>query len=502
MLLGISLCCVVITLGIVGNQISKGYKAPNKSAQISWMADYEAKFRHYEHIPQPTILAVDISLALFPEENAYSLKGTYSLQNLSSQPLDRLLLNFHPELNLEGAVFKFKNEMIAIDQITSEIFLNEPMTPGGEAYLEFDLSYQLHPYGGFSSDNAMLKNGSFLRLSRYLPEFGYLRSFELEDPELRKSFGLGEKTLPKTLEDPKENPLDMISLSIRISTSANQMAFGTGELVRAEKVNDRNFYTYRADSVPFRFAVSSGSYQQSSIEHKGIPIKVYFHPQHDENVDLLLAHAAYALDYCIKNFGDFPFESLSFVEVSSMASGFNATAYPAVIFINEGQAFHSRLKDQAENDVILELAAHEIAHFWWGGNRILPDQREGAAFLTETLAMYTEMMVYKHRYGVEKMKEKLDLHRQIYQMEKGYFVPQSLSRVNPSFTHLSYSKGALVMVELSELLGEERLNGMLKEFLTTYTYPKRPISLDLINILCKGATDLECTKIRELLEGN
>src|SRR5690606_33685277 len=99
-------------------------------------------------------------------------------------------------------------------------------------------------------------------------------------------------------------------------------------------------------------------------------------------------------------------------------------------------------------DVINELAGHELSHLWWGNNQISPDDREGATVLTESLAMYTEMMLYKKMYGAEEMKERLKIHQQIYDNEKGLSENQPLYKVTDENIHISYSKGALVMAKL------------------------------------------------------
>lgn len=81
--------------------------------------------------------------------------------------------------------------------------------------------------------------------------------------------------------------------------------------------------------------------------------------------------------------------------------------------------------------------------------------------LTETLAMYTEMMLYKNARR-SKMKERLKIHQQIYDNEKGLSENQPLYKVTVEDAHISYSKGAVVMVKLSELIGENKVNMALK----------------------------------------
>ena len=90
-------------------------------------------------------------------------------------------------------------------------------------------------------------------------------------------------------------------------------------------------------------------------------------------------------------------------------------------------------------------------------------------------------------YGKEKMLERLNIHQQIYDNEKGLYKNQPLYKVTYGNTHIAYSKGAIVMVKLSELIGEGKVNLALKNFLLDNKYPKKPTSLDLLNEFYKVA---------------
>jgi aminopeptidase N len=132
--------------------------------------------------------------------------------------------------------------------------------------------------------------------------------------------------------------------------------------------------------------------------------------------------------------------------------------------------------------VINELAGHELSHEWWGNNQVAPEEREGSAMLTETLAMYTELMVYKQRHGAEAMKQVVALHQSIYENGKIYSTNEPLYKVHPGNVYLAYNKGLVVMYELYKLIGEEKINTALKNFLSRYVFPNNPpTSVDLIN---------------------
>jgi ABC-2 type transport system permease protein len=62
-------------------------------------------------------------------------------------------------------------------------------------------------------------------------------------------------------------------------------------------------------------------------------------------------------------------------------------------------------------------------------------------------------------------------------------------KVTAENAHISYSKGAVAMVRLSELIGERKANEALRNFLQNNKYPKKPSSLDLLNEFYKVCPD-------------
>jgi aminopeptidase N len=278
-----------------------------------------------------------------------------------------------------------------------------------------------------------------------------------------------------------------------VSTEKDQTAIGTGDLINNWVKGDRTYFQYKANQIPFRFAVSSAKYIKKSVNYKGILINLYYHQKHLENADHLIENAKITLDYCIQNFGKYPFKSINFAEISSFTKGFAATAYPSAIFMPEDMVFHANIHADKEQDVINELAGHELSHLWWGNSQIDPDDRKGSIMLTETLAMYTEMMLYKKMHGKEKMLDRIKMHQQIYDNEKGLSENEPIYKVTGDNPHIAYSKGAVAMVKLSDLIGEEKVNTALKNFLLNNQYPKKPTSLDLLKAFYKVSPD-ESTK--------
>ncbi len=498
--IGITVCMVIAVFS--GSQYLENHiPKMEKEKQIVERVSYEKKYRKYQHINQPTIKKVDTKIELYPNERFYIIQGEYLLKNTHGKPIDSILIGVPENFKIKSLVYQYKNETISLDEPISELHLNHPVIPNDSAKLSFRMSYKWHPVNGHDPFNAIVEDGSFIRISRYYPQFGYDEGKELTDIRFRKKHALGTPTELLKLEAPKDGIHYAIDLNMQISTPKNQIAVGTGELQKKWHVNDRNYYEYTAASIPFRFAVSSASYQTKSVEHNNIDITVYHHPLHNNNVDNLIENTKLSLDYCIKNFGPYPFTSINYSEISSFTQGFAGTAYPGTIFMTENMTFNANLTVGDNQDVVNELAGHEVAHFWWGTNQIAPDYREGYSMLTESLAMYTEMMVYKKKYGKKKMMERLATHQQIYDAEKGLHEKKSLLKVAPGETYLAYSKGAIVFVELSELIGENQLNSALKSFFQKNRYPNAgPITLDLLEEILEVSDISHHTKVKSLFE--
>ncbi len=465
---------------------------------------YELQYRRFSDEPQPTITKVNTSVELFPYKNAYHVTGHYKLSNHTHKPINRLLVNFDHDLIIEQAIYLSNKEKIQFKQKAGFIKLQIPLLPGDTAGFSFSFSYHWDGFTGHRSFNAIVENGSFIRLSNYFPQFGYQSDLEISDLTERRKRNLGKQTPLKKLETSRSEANDFIDLDMTIGTDAPQTAIGIGELTDKWRVKSRNYFRYQTNSpVPFRFGLSSAIYQLKKINHKGINIEVYFTKNHYENVAHLIKNAARTLDYCQLNFSNYPFKTVRFAEVSQFTEGFAGTAYPATIFMTEQMIFHTNLKGDKGQDVINELAGHELSHQWWGAGQFVPDEREGAKLLTETIAMYTELMLVRHGIGEYRVLENVSMHKGIYLHEKGFSKEEPLYKVRPEDIHLYYSKGLVVMYELTRLIGEKKVNQALRALFSNHAYPKPvPVSTDLLDELYKVSPVSEHHRINDLFKGN
>lgn len=483
-----------------GTFVYSNYQRIDEKAEIILKFNYEKKYRVYQQKAQPTVTHISTQVNLLPEKNSYTVNGVYRLQNKTASPINDILLNFNNNLVLKNAVWKSHQQVTKIDSLVSVIQLQQTLLPGDTAELSFALTYSWNGFNRHQSFNAIIDNGSFMRISNYYPRIGYQSDIELNDEAIRKKLGLGLATPLIKLNAPKKMVDDFIMLDMIISTPADQLAIGVGNLVKKWQEKDRNFFQYStASPIPFRFAVSSAKYLVKTATYKGKHIEIYYHPRHNENVDHLIMNVKRTLDYCATNFAPYPYPVIRFAEISSFTRGFAATAYPSVIYMPEDMIFHANLKGDKQQDVINELAGHELSHQWWGNAQLAPDfNREGSVLLTESLAMYTELMLVKKMYGQNRLLELIAMHRDIYSAERGYVNETALIRYDGNNPALVYNKGAVVMCQLSELIGEEKVNLALKNLFQKNAYPRpTPIATDLLHELYLVADSIYHAKIKE-----
>ncbi|WP_333574922.1 ABC transporter permease/M1 family aminopeptidase [Sphingobacterium sp.] len=491
-------------LSVSGYRIYQKTQVSSSEAKIEWMQHYEQKYRPYQDIAQPTIVSVKTEIDLYPTSNEYVISGRYKLVNKSGAPLDSLLLYTDPSMELVQVKIDRTLQKANDNTYGHRRFkLTSPFMPGDSITMKFALKYKWTPFNRHDPMNAILANGSFMRISRYYPIFGYQHQNEIEDSLEREKRKLGKASALKKLDQPDALPYDYgyVDLETIISSDLDQTCIATGEFIRKWRKGNRNFFHYKSiGPIPFRFGISSAVYAVEKSTYDDISVEVYYDSKHPENVKQLINDSKRTLAYCQNNFGKYPFKSIRFVEISGFVSGFNATAYPGTIFMNENTTFHSDLRREKTRDVINELAGHELSHQWWGNSQIDPDdRREGATMLTETLAMYTELMCYKHKHGPEGIKNVVKMYQDLYEIGKANGADEALMRVSPGNTNVAYYKGLLAMYQLHELIGEEKINTALRRFLQQYAFPHRPpTSEDLIHEFLKISKPALHENIRKL----
>ena len=193
------------------------------------------------------------------------------------------------------------------------------------------------------------------------------------------------------------------------------------------------------------------------------------------------------LAYYSKAFGPYQYRQIRLLEFPRYKSF--AQSYANTIQTSESAGFIDDLRDKNNPDLTYFITSHELGHQWWG-HQIVGADVQGASVLVESLAEYSAIMNAKHAFTPNQMQQ--FMRRELFnyltgrRAERKKELPLLLCENQP---YIHYYKGGMVFYALQDYLGEDKLNGALRDFLAHnhQTKPPYATSADLLAAL-RGAT--------------
>lgn len=461
----------------------------SEQAERAQQIAYEQRYRPLAVADQPVIRSVRLYVDLFPAERRYRVRGTYRLKNEGMKPLDTVWVGIDRTVETASLALSEKH----LDKVADRqhfLSLREPLAPGAEMTLHFSLETDRSGFVPFDAEHAVVPNGSYVELEKFLPWLGYNPRLETRDRAARKAAGLTEE--PVHL--PGDTAYHPITLEMTFSTDPGQVVVANGTLVGSGEVQGRPMFRYRHTGA-FRCAFSSARYAVREERHNGVRIRIYHHPGHEANIPLLLRAATDALAYGSASFRPYPLPELQVAEIPHYPGA--ATAYPGAVFSAENINFLGDFRKKTAFPHAYSILTHEISHQWWP-HQMAPVSGPGDGLLTESLAKYTEAVVTERFTGREQLATYLKRDNNFYfgmREDDEQPLDQSVDQI-----YVEYQKGGLVLYGLRERLGETRVNGALKRLMARHCFPgSRVRPADLIRELSTGASESETRLIRELL---
>jgi ABC-2 type transport system permease protein len=482
------------------------FLAPDE--QLDLQARYEKEYKQYQDLPQPKIVAADIDVDLRPETQSMRADGRYRIRNPHAVPIRELHVNLSDDgalaaLDLGGAQLVRHDKPLAY-----RIYrLAKPLAPGEERAISFRIDHKPSGISAGRPDTRIVDNGSFFN-NRMFPTFGYQPDQEMTDRNERRKRGLGEPRRMPKLEDEKARAnnyvtadADWIDFRTKVCTAPDQIALAPGYLKSESMVDGRRCFRYEMDRPMLNFyAYLSARWEVKRGEYKGIPIEVYYDPQHAFNVDRMIEATQASLEYYEANFTPYQHKQVRILEFPGYAQF--AQSFANTIPYSESIGFIADLSDPDEIDYVYYVTAHEIAHQWWA-HQVIGANVQGATVLSESLSQYSALMVMEKKYGRHQMRQFLKEDLDDYLAGRGTERLEELPlfRVeNQQYIH--YEKGSLVFYRLREELGEAAVNRALKKFLEAKAFQQPPYttSAELISFIRAEARPDQQALITDLFE--
>ncbi len=454
---------------------------------------YETEFRDHAKFPQPRVTHIRYDIDIDPRGRGLELRGEQRMINRSSGPIERLYINtaanYDTTLDVPNAVMES-----AYEDLNYFIFkMNQPLAPGEEIVVRYSVRADSQGFENSLSHPEIVQNGTFFN-NTIAPQFGYQPSGELTNPNERRRRGLPppRRMPPLDVNDIESrsnhyisNHSDWVEVETVISTSDDQIAIAPGSLQRKWNESGRNYFHYRLDHPSLNFcSFMSARYQVAVRDWNGVSLEVYYHPDHHWNVEKMLDSMQATLEYCGQEFGPYRHRQARIIEFPRTATF--AQAFPGTMPYSEGIGFIADLRDPEDIDMVYYVVAHEMGHQWWA-HQVIGANMQGATVLSETLAQYTSLMVMERKYGRDMMRKFLRYEMDRYLRSRGSELlrEQPLLSVEAQQGYVHYNKGSVVMYQLKEFLGEDRVNAALRALVDKFAYapPPYPTSMDLYQAL-------------------
>jgi len=471
----------------------------SKAHRYDLMAEYETKYLEFEHLEGPVTTEVDLIVELLPEDRSYKMKGNLTFENRTDEVLDRILVGISSQVqDVRYMLLEARQDHDAEFGMTWFSF-DKPMQPGELRQLGFELSIQRDAFKRLDAENYVLPNYSYLEFDKMLPFFGLNSKYVLTKTREREKRGLPPRdSMPK--EDAHAHEMgQLVNYRVIASTSPEQTIVIPGRLVREWSEKGRSFAEVVSDGPkPLRLALASGQWEIETMKVQDIELTAYTARGHEVNLKSMMHGVRDTVEYGQRHFSPYENDSLRLVEIPSFSDRFGATAYHNATFGVENRLY---LIDQPEHrmDMAYRTLAHEMGHYWWG-YQLVPAFSEGAHFLTEFLAVYTETVVYDQHHAKKDRWEYLDLTEDYYFYFRGHEpeVEMPLARVQFQ-PYVYYFKGAQVAHAVRELVGEIEVNRVLSGFLEEFGSPKLARAKELVPRLVAAAPDRHREAVKELL---
>lgn len=443
-------------------------------------ADYEKKYKQYEHLDQPRIVDIQVAMDIYPSARNFEARGTYLLKNKTDRVVDSLLVSFardyHNEIDMEGA------QLLSEDTVFGLRFykLDPALDPGEEIQLSFVTRNK--PNTVLRNNSPVLGNGTFIN-NTIFPGLGYNAARELVDNEVRNKYNLPPKERMAAQTDTValqntyiSNDADWVRFETTVSTAEDQIAVAPGYLQKEWVENGRRYFHYKMDEKMMNFyAFNSARYEVKKDKWKDINIEIYYHKGHEFNLDRMVKGVQKGLDYYTQNYSPYQHRQVRILEFPTNMGTF-AQSFANTIPFSEGIGFIAKVDDEDPNgvDYPFSVTAHEVAHQWWA-HQVIGADVQGATMLSESLAEYSSLKVLEHEHGKTQMRAFLrDALDRYLSARSGERKKEKPLMYNENQPYIHYNKGSVVFYALSDYLGEQKFNRILRDYIQAVGFQEPP----------------------------
>jgi ABC-type transport system involved in multi-copper enzyme maturation permease subunit len=489
---GVKLTAGLATLAFSGiggwifynTNILNEYLTPRE--QLQRKADYEKNWGRYENAPTPSYDRIEMAIDIFPEERRMESRGSAILGNHKKAPINEFMVSVSPVLRVNQIAVE--NATLAQSDKAQGVYLfrpNAPLAPGATVKMSWNVTRNNFGFVVGEGDNALVANGTYLDTIDVMPIPGFNEGRRITDNAERRKYGLAPAPRTPKLGDPAYADKVGFGIDSRtefeivLSTSADQIAVAPGVLQKEWRQEGRRYFHYKAEEpILPNLSFCSARYAIARDRWKDVALEIYYDPKHPFNIAAMMETAKRGLEMYSTEFAPYPYSYFRILEYPSYRSG--AKFHSGTVPFSEASGFVNDLRAVGNAD----YGVHELAHMWWG-ERIAGAQIQGRWMLTENMADYSTIMLFREYYSP------VLANRILRGMLEGYLRgrrDEDEAEVPVMYTERHgylRAKGPHALYALQDIIGKEKMHQALRNFLKDYSFQTSPCptSRDLVSAL-------------------
>jgi len=461
------------------------YLTPNERLQRR--ADYEKAYGRYDNAPTPSYDSIKMALDLFPAERRMESRGSATLGNHKQAPINEFVVSVKPLLRVNQ--LEVENATLAQSDAAQGFYLyrlNTPLPPGATVKMTWNLTRKNEGFVAADPDNEIVANGTYLHTGSVMPIPGYDSDRRITDIAERRKYGLPPAPRTPKLGDPAYADKlgfgvdSRAAFEVVLSTSADQIAVAPGVLQKEWRQEGRRYFHYQAEEpILPNLSFCSARYAIARDRWKDVALEIYYDPKHPFNIAAMMETAKRGLEMYSTEFAPYPYSYLRILEYPSYRSG--AKFHSGAVPFSEATGFVNDLRAVGNGAYGV---MHELAHMWWG-ERITGAQMQGRWMLTENMADYSTIMLFKERFSP------VYANRLARGMLEDYL--KGRRDENEAEAPVMYTerhgylraKGPHALYALQDIIGKDKVHKALRNFMKDYSFQTSPCptSRDLVNAL-------------------
>ena len=275
---------------------------------------------------------------------------------------------------------------------------------------------------------------------------------------------------------------------VSISINKDYIVAATGILESKKKEKDKNIWNFKAKDVHDFVWAADPDYVHDilKVDSEDLELHFYYQKTNDEMVSnwkRLQDDTADAFRYINKKFGKYPYTKYSVIQ-----GGDGGMEYPMATLITGERSYPS----------LLSVTIHELIHSWY--QMLLGTNESYLAWMDEGFTSFAQNITFNDEfneiYNLNSINPLERSYNRYYSFIKsGLEEPLSTHSdhfsTNQAYGVGSYTKGAIFLMQLGYIIGEDKLFKGLRRYYNEWKF-KHPDEYDFLRIMEKeGGLELD-----------